>query len=76
MRGRITFAVCELGQELIEYTLLLAFLGLGSAAMLLNLAGSANPIWNTSDSHLKKGHAYGQGHGTGEPDKPDKSQKP
>lgn len=42
----------ERGQDLIEYTLLLAFVALASAALFLSPAGSVNAIWSASNSRL------------------------
>ncbi len=38
------------GQDLIEYTLLLAFLALGSSALYLGSGGSIKKIWQTADT--------------------------
>ena len=40
------------GQDLIEYTLLLAFVALASAALFLGAGGSIQGIWNTGSSQL------------------------
>jgi Flp pilus assembly pilin Flp len=40
------------GQELIEYTLLMAFVALASAALFLGAGGSIQGIWSTSNSQL------------------------
>ena len=42
----------EEGQDLIEYTLLMAFLALASAALFLGSGGSVNSIWTTSNNQL------------------------
>ena len=42
----------EQGQDLIEYTLLMAFVALASAALFLGAGGSIKGIWNTSNSQL------------------------
>jgi Flp pilus assembly pilin Flp len=42
----------EQGQDLIEYTLLLAFVALASAALFLGAGGSVQGIWSTSNSQL------------------------
>jgi Flp pilus assembly pilin Flp len=42
----------EEGQDLIEYTLLLAFVALASAAIFLGAGGSISGIWTTSNSQL------------------------
>jgi len=55
------FAVRESGQDLVEYTLLLAFVTLGVAAILLGSGQSVNSIWTTTSTQLKKGHAYAKG---------------
>jgi Flp pilus assembly pilin Flp len=40
------------GQDLIEYTLLLAFVALASAALFLGSGGSIQGIWSTTNSQL------------------------
>ena len=40
------------GQDLVEYTLLLAFVALASAALFINAGGSINGIWTTTNSIL------------------------
>ena len=40
------------GQDLIEYTLLMAFVALASAAHFLGAGGSIQGIWSTSNSQL------------------------
>jgi Flp pilus assembly pilin Flp len=42
----------ENGQDLIEYTLLLAFVALASAALFLGAGGSIKGIWTTTNSQL------------------------
>jgi Flp pilus assembly pilin Flp len=42
----------ESGQDLIEYTLLMAFVALASAALFLGAGGSLSGIWTTSNSQL------------------------
>jgi Flp pilus assembly pilin Flp len=42
----------EEGQDLIEYTLLLAFVALASAALFINAGGSIAGIWNITNSRL------------------------
>jgi len=41
------------GQDLIEYTLLMAFVALASAALFLGAGGSIKGIWTTSNSQLE-----------------------
>jgi Flp pilus assembly pilin Flp len=47
-----TFIADESGQDLIEYTLLMAFVALASAAIFLGAGGSISGIWNSSNSQL------------------------
>lgn len=42
----------EQGQDLIEYTLLLAFVALASAALFISAGGSINGIWVVANSRL------------------------
>ena len=42
----------EQGQDLIEYTLLMAFVALASAALFLGAGGSINKIWSISNNQL------------------------
>jgi len=42
----------EQGQDLIEYTLLMAFVALASAALFLGAGKSISGIWTTSNSQL------------------------
>ena len=46
------FSNDEQGQDLIEYTLLMAFVALASAALFLGAGGSIKGIWATSNSQL------------------------
>jgi Flp pilus assembly pilin Flp len=39
-------------QDLIEYTLLLAFVALASAAIFISAGGSINAIWSIANAHL------------------------
>jgi Flp pilus assembly pilin Flp len=40
------------GQDLIEYTLLMAFVALASAALFIGAGGSVQGIWSTTNSQL------------------------
>ncbi|MBZ5608170.1 MAG: Flp family type IVb pilin [Acidobacteriia bacterium] len=40
------------GQDLIEYTLLLAFVALASAALFISAGTSVNVIWSVANSRL------------------------
>jgi Flp pilus assembly pilin Flp len=42
----------EQGQDLIEYTLLMAFVALASAALFIGAGGSVKGIWSTTSSQL------------------------
>ncbi len=42
----------EDGQDLIEYTLLMAFVALGSAALFIGAGKSVSTIWSTTNSTL------------------------
>jgi Flp pilus assembly pilin Flp len=42
----------EQGQDLIEYTLLLAFVCLASAALFISAGGSVGGIWSAANSDL------------------------
>ena len=42
----------EQGQDLIEYTLLMAFVALASAALFIGAGGSISGIWNTTNTQL------------------------
>jgi Flp pilus assembly pilin Flp len=42
----------EQGQDLIEYTLLLAFVALASAALFIGAGGAVNGIWSVANSKL------------------------
>jgi Flp pilus assembly pilin Flp len=48
----LRFVRDEQGQDLIEYTLLLAFVCLASAALFLSAGGSVAGIWNATNSRL------------------------
>ena len=42
----------ETGQDLIEYTLLLAFVALGSASLFIGAGKSVKGIWSVTNSQL------------------------
>jgi len=42
----------EQGQDLIEYTLLMAFVALASAALFIGAGGSIKGIWSTTNIQL------------------------
>lgn len=47
----------EEGQDLIEYTLLLAFVALASAALFIGAGASVNAIWNAANQLLNSAAA-------------------
>jgi len=47
----------EQGQDLIEYTLLMAFVALASAALFLGAGGSIKGIWSTSNQQLESANS-------------------
>jgi Flp pilus assembly pilin Flp len=47
----------EQGQDLIEYTLLMAFVALASAALFLGAGGSIKGIWMTTNNQLVQANA-------------------
>ncbi len=49
------------GQDLIEYTLLLAFVALASAALFITAGGSIQGIWSTTNSQLTAANASAAG---------------
>ncbi len=42
----------EQAQDLVEYTLLLAFVALASAALFIGAGGSVSSIWNVASQQL------------------------
>jgi Flp pilus assembly pilin Flp len=48
----IRFAKDEQGQDLIEYTLLMAFIALASAAVFVNAGKSISTIWGSTSTQL------------------------
>ena len=42
----------EQGQDLVEYTLLLAFVTMASAALFISAGGSITGIWNATNTNL------------------------
>jgi Flp pilus assembly pilin Flp len=47
----------EQGQDLIEYTLLMAFVALASAALFLGAGGSIKGIWVTTNNQLTQANS-------------------
>jgi Flp pilus assembly pilin Flp len=51
----------EQGQDLIEYTLLLAFVALASAALFIGAGGQVSGIWDKSNTQLVAANAAANG---------------
>ena len=51
---RVVLAFCkeEQGQDLIEYTLLLAFVALASSALFVGAGTNVHGIWSTANSQV------------------------
>jgi Flp pilus assembly pilin Flp len=49
---KLRFLRDDEGQDLIEYTLLLAFVALASAALFISAGGSVATIWNIANAQL------------------------
>lgn len=47
----------EGGQDLIEYTLLMAFVALASAALFLGVGGNITGIWTSTNTQLSAANA-------------------
>ena len=52
-----TFLRDEQGQDLVEYTLLLAFVALASAALFIGAGGEIGAIWTTANTQLNNAAA-------------------
>jgi Flp pilus assembly pilin Flp len=48
----VAFLRDEQGQDLIEYTLLLAFVAMASAALFIGAGNSVSGIWSVTNSQL------------------------
>ena len=48
----LSFVRDDQGQDLIEYTLLMAFVALASAALFIGAGGSIKGIWTTTNTQL------------------------
>lgn len=53
----MNFVKDEQGQDLIEYTLLMAFIALASAAIFTSAGKSIQGIWSTTSSQLAAANA-------------------
>ena len=52
MKTFLNFIRDDQGQDLVEYTLLLAFVALASAALFISAGGSINTIWKITNNTL------------------------
>lgn len=53
----VRFMRAEQGQDLVEYTLLLAFVCLASAAIFIGAGGTLAGIWSTTNLILKNANS-------------------
>jgi Flp pilus assembly pilin Flp len=53
----LNFLHDDRGQDLIEYTLLMAFVALSSAVLFIGLGGNISGVWTTSNSQLAAANA-------------------
>ena len=51
----------ERGQDLIEYTLLMAFVALASAALFMGAGGKVKAIWTVANTQLANANTAAQG---------------
>jgi Flp pilus assembly pilin Flp len=51
------FFQCEAGQDITEYTLVLAFVVIVSAALFTLNGNSVSAIWTAANSNLSKAHS-------------------
>ena len=51
------FIANEQGQDLIEYTLLMAFVALASAGLFLGAGGDVKGVWTTTNNELAQANA-------------------
>ena len=66
MRGTVQTALLsfvrdEQGQDLIEYTLMLAFVCLASAGLFVGVGGSVSGIWTAGSSQLDEANEAARG---------------
>jgi Flp pilus assembly pilin Flp len=57
MRTLRNFGIDDSGQDLIEYTLLMAFVALASAALFLGAGNSIKGIWTSTNAQLSAANA-------------------
>jgi Flp pilus assembly pilin Flp len=54
---RVNFWKDEAGQDLVEYTLLLAMVCLASAALMIGSGEAVSTIWHTTNNNLSSAHS-------------------
>ena len=64
MKYLMNFLKDERGQDLVEYTLLLAFVALASAALFIGAGGSVSGIWNVANARLAEANTAAGGGGS------------
>ncbi|MEK7409276.1 MAG: Flp family type IVb pilin [Acidobacteriota bacterium] len=64
MTNLLNFLRDEQGQDLVEYTLLLAFVAIASAALFIGAGASINTIWTTANTTLSVAAASAAGGGS------------
>jgi Flp pilus assembly pilin Flp len=52
VRGVIGFMRDESGQDLVEYSLLIAFVALAGAAAFIGMSANVNSIWSAANNRL------------------------
>jgi Flp pilus assembly pilin Flp len=52
MNSLLGFLKDERGQDIVEYTLLMSFLSLATAALFVEQGGTVNGIWNATSHQL------------------------
>jgi Flp pilus assembly pilin Flp len=57
MTSLLRFLNDEEGQDLIEYTLLMAFIALASASIFVSAGGSISGIWGAASNQLSTANA-------------------
>ena len=61
MRSFSEFFQDDQGQDLLDYTLLLAFVALASAALFITAGGTIGTIWNIINSRLQSAASAANG---------------
>ena len=56
----VRFVRDDQGQDLVEYTLLLAFVALASAALFIGAGGSIGGVWTQANTKLSQANSAAQ----------------